>query len=406
MKPLIVYIGSFSFPKGDAVGKRAYGLGLTFRASGYDVAFIGENKEVPYNAISQDYEYDGFTFCNLRKPSGAIEHYRYINELKLVKRRILLWKNKRQIAAVVFCGTRCSLFANGLVNFCKKNNIKVISDSMDWLTWHTGNIVFDIIKNADVGFELKYVNMRTDGVICISKYLSNYYSERGKKTVIIPPVSIYSKIANNRMAQTGIITFVYAGFPCRMDRKLKDPSESKDRLDCAIELLYKAHQEGYNYKFRIIGPSLEQYLIAFPEQSSMLSELYKTGKIVFEGKQNEDYVCNAIMDADYVLVLRDRNRATMAGFSTKIAESIALGTPVITTDTSDIKNYLSDDVCYFIDLHNLSEAGEILRRILSSDVTKRAREKVLCLKNDSFEPEKYTEAFKSFIKRCENEDKI
>ena len=51
-KKLIVYIGSFVFPMGDAVAKRALGLGLSFADAGYSVAFIGESKMSQLHSIA------------------------------------------------------------------------------------------------------------------------------------------------------------------------------------------------------------------------------------------------------------------------------------------------------------------------------------------------------------------
>jgi glycosyltransferase involved in cell wall biosynthesis len=50
----------------------------------------------------------------------------------------------------------------------------------------------------------------------------------------------------------------------------------------------------------------------------------------------------AIRSADFSVFLRERSRVTTAGFPTKFVESMAVGTPVITTITSDLEQYLRD----------------------------------------------------------------
>ncbi len=48
------------------------------------------------------------------------------------------------------------------------------------------------------------------------------------------------------------------------------------------------------------------------------------------------------MNADYQLFIRPNRRSSHAGFPTKLAESMAVGTPVITNKTGDIALYLRD----------------------------------------------------------------
>ena len=84
-KKLIVYIGNFVFPMGDAVAKRALGLGLSFADIGYSVAFIGESKDVPIGKISEEKVYGEFKYCSIHKAQSAKEHYQYRNDLKNIK---------------------------------------------------------------------------------------------------------------------------------------------------------------------------------------------------------------------------------------------------------------------------------------------------------------------------------
>lgn len=53
--------------------------------------------------------------------------------------------------------------------------------------------------------------------------------------------------------------------------------------------------------------------------------------------------------------IREKTRKTMAGFPTKVVESMSLGTPVITTDASDLADYIK---------HGENEFWSILRIIL------------------------------------------
>lgn len=395
----VIYIGNFRFPMGDAVAKRAFGLGKAFVNAGYKVMCIDEDPTVETGTISKARKYDKFEYYSIHHSANALEHYLFLKDLKLVKQKLQKWNEVYNIVALILCGTKCALFADGIVRFAKKNRIAVFADSMDWLTSHTGNRLFDILKQLDTTLEIKVVNKKMNGIICISKYLANYYHMKGEETVTIPPLSPYDR-PKMIAERNGKIRLIYAGIPCRLGRELINPSDAKDRLDLAIKMLYELAKDGVDFEFIVYGMTKEDYDIVFPHQNQATDFLVQNRQLFFMGKQEEMIVKEAVADADFTILLRENNRTSMAGFPTKVSESITLGTPVITTDTSDIKTYLSNDVCYFVDLHNPFEAKEMLRRILSLDTDERTRNKISCLKNDSFEPEKYTEVLRSFIKRC------
>ncbi len=396
-KKTIVYIGSFDFPMGDAVAKRALGIGMTLSKAGYSVAFIGESKNVARGKISEEKVYGQFKYCSIHKAQSAKEHYQYRNDLKIVRNKLEEWNSKNQIAAVVFCGTKCALFAGGLVRICKKMHISTIADSMDWLKTHTGNIIFDAIKQADITYELCVVNQKASGVIAISKYLSDYYKKRRKKTLVIPPISPYLK--NEKKIETNEqLTFVYAGIPCRLGRPLQNVKDAKDRLDLAVQFFYKAHEKNLDFRFLIYGLTKEEYCTVFPKQSEWVNELLVAQKVQFMGYTPESIVKLSVEKADYTILLRNKNRTSMAGFPTKIAESITLGTPVITNDTSDICTYVKDGVDgYILDISDFLSAEEKLTQIHKLGKKQSLKMKKKAQENDCFAPETYASRVKDFI---------
>lgn len=387
----IVYVGNFAFPLGNAVAKRVLGIGTALSLAGYDVIYIGEDKDVKLGEISEEMHYEQFRYYNIHKPISQIEHYRYIRDVKNIRKKLQEWQKNGEISALIFCGTKSALFAYNIVRVCKKLQIPIIADSMDWLNSRTGNLLFDFIKQLDINFELCFVNKKADVIIAISEYLKRYYEKCGLETVVIPPICPYNSMIsyNNKNDR---ISFIYAGVPCRLGRPLKRAEDAKDRLDLAIRLLYSIHKKGYDYQFQVYGLSKEQYVVIYPEQNSMIEELTAFGKLSFMGYAKEDVVRKAVEVADFTILLRNTNRVTMAGFPTKIAESISLGTPVITTETSDINKYICDGIDgYFLDILNMEKAEEKLVHIIEQReycieiLKKNTRE------NNCFRPKTYVE---------------
>lgn len=399
----IVYVGSYNFPLGDAVAKRVFGIGKVLTSAGYRVSFIGENAEVENGTISEDRQYEGFRYCLLHKPTSSKEHYQYRGDIKCVEKKLKKWAVEGEIAAVFFCGTKCALFADRLVKMCKKMNIPTIADSMDWLEIHTGNILFDLIKQADITYELCHVNKKADGVLAISRYLSDYYSKRGMNTVVIPPVSPYERTAVNTRVNEKV-TLVYAGIPCRLGKPLKNRSDAKDRLDIAIDLAYEAFLAGCSFIFRIYGLTKEQYCVVFPEQQRIIRDLVAAGIVEFMGYAKENIVRAAVREADFTVLLREKNRTSEAGFPTKISESITLGSPVITTDTSDVGLYLKEGIDgFFLDIGDLHAAKNKFVEILQQESEKIINIKQNVIRNKAFEFSTYIDRLQEFLTLVERE---
>ena len=194
----ILYIGNFEFPYGNAAGKRVYGNGKLFRAIGYDTLFIGMNQTNINTSVNiQDTKcvFDNFQYYNIGYPKKNIEWLNYKDIFENVINFIEEENIKSDLDAIIYYGSpRLSLFIYLLIKWCKNNNIKIISDSVDWLSSNSNNIIFNIIKFLDTTYQKAYLNKRVDGVIAISTYLSKYYTDSGVNTIVIPPLAFESII--------------------------------------------------------------------------------------------------------------------------------------------------------------------------------------------------------------------
>lgn len=394
----IVYIGNFQFPFGDAVAKRVYGIGCCLKKIGFDCYFIGTSKDVSLqDGISDDIEFEDFTYSSIHKPNNIFEHINYKSSLMATYKKLEKLSKTRDIQAVIYTGTICTAFTSGVISYCKKNKIKVIADSMDWLEIKTGNFLFDFLKQIDIDYEIKVLNRKADGILAISSFLANYYEGFNKKTTVIPPLSPYQRPSYEKV-ENKVVKIVYAGIPCRLGKELKSAQYFKDRFDLAVDLLFNAHKKGNDFLFHVYGFTKADYDIVFPKQREMVDELIKAGKMKFFGLLGESEVKKAIIDAHFTILLREANRTSMAGFPTKVSESITLGTPVITTDTSIIKRFLTDgNDSFFIDINCMDDALEKIIGILqlSSQSIEKMKEKTI--QNKFFEPSTYVCQISDFL---------
>ena len=399
-KKTILYVGNFSFPFGNASGKRVYANGKLLKDLGYKVIFIGVDKEVErLKPLKNTHRvFDGFDYYNFPYPKSYFEWIGYKNVFK----ELIIFLNEENLmedlALIIYYGTpRLSIFNKKLINYCNKNNIKVVADCVDWLSPKTNSIIYNLVKWMDNTYQKAYVNKKADGIIAISRYLNNYYNIHGCKTVIIPPLSpIKYDVSHLDFAFRNKKVISYAGQPFGKGKRITNLNSLKDRIDKTIVLLHAAKKKGCEFIFNIYGLTKEEYLYSIPSHSSYIEELGDS--ICFNGTMPNEEIVDRIKKSDFTILIRDVNRDTTAGFPTKVSESISCGTPVITTKTSDLEEYIIEGKNgYFIDLHDKSCAMQQLINILNQTSEKVYEMKKECLKEGIFYYEKFKAKVGEFV---------
>ena len=160
-------------------------------------------------------------------------------------------------------------------------------------------------------------------------------------------------------------------------------------MDIVIDFLLKIKKD---FEFNIYGLSQEEYLSVIKRHNKKLDK-----RIIFHGKKSRDIVLNELRNSDFLIFFRKENKVTKAGFSSKFAESITCGIPVITTNTSDLSSYLKDGINgFFVDLN---EDG--LKKL--NDIFNISKDDILKLKQSTynsnlFNYEKYKQDVSRFLK--------
>lgn len=366
----VAYIGNFCFPDKNASGKRVYANGKLLRAIGYETAFVGVDKELVglCDLRETKQNYDGFDYYCLPYPIGK-KWLQYAKVVKAIEKFLFDEQTGYNPDLVILYGSpTLSIFMTKIIKICKEKNVTILTDCVDWLSVHGNNLVYDIIKSLDTAYRMRYANEKADGVIAISTYLSEYYKHRGKKTVIIPSLNVnQEECVKNYILDTPHV--VYAGL-WPNPKQVNNRSKLKDRIDISIELMETVKAIGGKFIYDIYGLRKEEYLTLFPDHGSILNLLGE--QIVFHGIKSNLEVMKAVKKADYTILIRERTKDTMAGFPTKISESLGCGTPVITTDTSDIWHYITiENGNILVDLKDLDKAAKDIKNKLECRQKKR-----------------------------------
>lgn len=392
----IFYIGNFSFPYGNASGARVLGNGYALREIGHEVKFVGLDnnlKEIKSlkNTLSV---YEGFTFYNFPYPKSFKDRFNYKKTYYILKE--LLLEEKPDII-ILYGSLSISLINENIRVWGKKNNVKIFVDCVDMLPTSNGNLVFKMIKSLDEYYQKDIFNFRVDGLIAISTYIKKNYSKKISNTIIIPPLSIpdrYNKPNKKKFHTESVCNLIYVGNPFPTDGRIVDKSTFKDRLDLIIEVLCSLQVK--NYIFRIYGLTKESYLKVLPEYKTMLED--NSDHIIFNGPVDNYLAIEYVKASDFSILLRDVNKMSTAGFPTKLTESFACGTPVITNNTSDIANYLVEGKNGFLlnDI-NIEYLKSIFEEILKVNRNQINMMKEYALNNNPFEYTKFKDEFKILL---------
>lgn len=336
----IFYIGNFGFPDRNASGKRVLGNCLLLKALGFTPICIG-------NGAAGTIEAEGILCHNLR-----ISNTQRVLGKGLQQVIDLIMPYSESLKCVIFYGALFTQKENlALIRWCQKREIPVYYDQVDWfeLNWH--NPLRAMVRATNHYLMNHRVIPLCDGVICISRYLEEHHRKIGKKTVVIPPLSAVSGCGKTDTAKNADkIRFVYAGTTSDVERPVE---QWKDRLDIMFSALASASQlpDTRPFQMDVYGMEQEQYIRMFPK------ELHEKGeavlkilgdRVVFHGLVPNAEAMEGIRNAHFTVLIRDKKRSTMAGFPTKVSESLSCGTPVICSDTSDLRKYIQNGVNGYI----------------------------------------------------------
>lgn len=224
-----------------------------------------------------------------------------------------------------------------LKKYCRSNQIPLIFDVVEWYKFKLADIssVFSlVIPNRIIN---RFLIDNKCKVISISNYTNTYFYQKGIFSIKIPYVQSLTPTPNLSLKSSKIdkfpITIMYAGNPANRKDLLKPIFQAVAKLSleekCRIQIL-------------IVGVEIKQLLL---EENVTEEELINTLNTIFVlGKKPKEYIEHLFSLCHYTILLRNPNDiSSIAGFPTKISESLLNGVPPITNLTSDLSMYLNKD---------------------------------------------------------------
>lgn len=314
MRNKILYIGDVG-QTFSAKFVHALGICGLFRDAGYDVKILcdgygAKEESRTFNDLEFSYTKQYISKTRLRSVENVIEWGYGLKLWGLFKKTAKDYKPDY----VILYGYAIE---KKLLRYCKKYQIPLIVERADWFQRddYSTNVEKLLFYSRAQKAILKW-DKAVDGVISISPFFQKYYTEIGVKTIQIPPL-FTEKIVDCPFERKnkGVLKLVYAG----------SLGGKKDSILPIVQIVYKINHNKKLVELSLVGLAEEEV-----ELASGLSDLQSAG-IVCHGRVSHDRALEIVTEADFSFLLRENKRYAKAGFSTKFAESMLCGVPVICT---------------------------------------------------------------------------
>lgn len=309
-------------PFSNASACRVMGICSALSFHNYQCHTFGYSKSSTSSGIA-----DGITYENEKYPKKLTGYFKTFGRKKRIK-NILLRFNPREIKAIFFTSIG-HIQLKYIGKWCKKNKVPLIYDCGDRIRGSSKGALFNFISRIE---KRKYESTvkKYASVMCISNYLYNCYKNKVFHAFIVPcicsPKSERFNISESTFVDFSKINIGYFGDPGK--------GFNKDRLDWCVNSFAKIYNK--------------QQAFYIASNSQEIKNFDIDGVTILGKIPNKDCV-SLIKSLDFVVFFRENNETTKAGFPSKVTESFACGTPVLTNITSDLGDYLNENNSLFID---------------------------------------------------------
>lgn len=320
MKYSILYIGSFCLPDYNAAAHRVLNNAKLLREIGHFVVFLDVQPECSENLQQTERQISGFNAYS-RKMRIIKDRVKYTYDISAIDSLILKY-NINMIIAYDYP----SLATLRLIHKHGKR-IKICTDCTEWYVGKGRRFPYNVFIAIDTFIRMHIVNHKVDGMICISDYLQSYYKCKNQ-CVKIPPLidkedSIWHQNTNREM--DGRLHLLCFDIP------------SKNIIKESIEPIVNAVlASSINICLSVIGITKEE----FENKYKYVIDIKYLDRIEFIERIAYRECIKKMAEADGVVIWRNKNRVTSAGFSTKFVESFTAGTMVITNNTGELEQYI------------------------------------------------------------------
>ncbi len=394
----IVYLGDFDLRNENVQAHLVKNNAKILNTLGYTVAFVGINRDITeYKKIADLSTMDlgGNIYLELPNTLNFKGLLGCREIFKIVIEHLNLLLNEFDVEYVIsYQAPTYAEILRRVAHWCWRNRIKYIVNCADLPIFDSQPFLRRMVMKWNWHSMHKINHKYADGVISVSKKISDFYDKEGRPSIIVPP--LFDEVISECYAGNDVACFLYAGTPFVTLDKAVNPDGMKDRLDKVVDLFIELSKRDVNYKFVVVGLTKDAYVTCVPRHKQALT--YED-KIFFLGRKSHNETLQLLTMADFMINLRDRNLMTEAGLSTKVVESVSVGTPVVMNSIGDTFDYLQDGVSGFALPEQLHDCIAVLEKLCEMTSEERSSCKDKCRACGVFSLSMYQDKIEHFLKQ-------
>ncbi len=318
-KGTIIYYGGFTLPDKSASANRVVSNGKIFDKLGYETVFIGASDDSFDGLRPVEGCDDMFEHAHPKSTKQWLKHMISVEHIES-----LIGKYDNVCRIILYNVPMFTLLKAKKV--FSKRNIEVCYDCTEWTKDTDGSLPKRIFKAFDEILISNFAHKVADSMIAISSMMEKKYKSN-KNLLILPPLVDINDDIWHQIPELSedVFEFCFAGIP---DGK----KESLDKVVEAFCIINKKHT-----LLRIIGITERDFNKIYPD---FYIPKNVRNKITFMGRLPHEETIKYILGCDCYIFIRRSDKRNNAGFPTKFAESFTCGVPIITTDVSDVGEYI------------------------------------------------------------------
>jgi len=309
----VIYYGGFALPDKSASANRVVSNGKLFNSLGYNTVFLGasDGGESGVKKISD----------NMYVQPRAKSAYEWFKRITDTTEVMKLAEERPDTKIIILYNTPFI----SLLRFkrkLKRTNIELVYDCTEWTGDTDGGMLKRIFKKADEFFVRNFAARAADKIIAVSSLMERKYEKHAPVLRLPPLVDIQDGIwRQQKLPSDDGFQFCFAGVP---DGK-------KESLDAVVKAF--AMIESKTASLRIAGVTKEQFVALYPGVDV-------PDNVIFSGMVSHAQAIQYVLSSQCYIFIRQSDRRNNAGFPTKFAESFTSGVPIVTTDVSDVGEYI------------------------------------------------------------------
>lgn len=326
----IAYVGPFSFPASHANSLRVYGVARALALSGAEVLIGAADNEAP----GAEHLFEGISVYPLGEfPRADWPRWRRVLRGVDAGERTAQWiasLNPKPDAILVY-GTPFG-YLRRLLPLARKMRVPLLLDVVEW--YDPSHLPGGKYGPVALAFEYSMRRLATqaDGAFVISRYLETYFNAKGMPTLRVPPLFSPAGARSDQFLETdGCLHLCYVGTPGK-----------KDKLGTVLQAVTALDNQNIEVELHLVGVDnagltslMKTHDLRMPPEGGKI-------RITAHGRVNNVTARSIVGACDFTVLLRDQARYSLAGFPSKVAESLMLGTPVMANLSSNLDEILVD----------------------------------------------------------------